>query len=67
MKMKLIALALVLGSILGVSCSSEPDVLVLRPTTRTYTTYRKPPPSSLERDVQRASEFNAVRSWDSNN
>ncbi len=67
MKMKYIALALVLGSILGVSCSSEPDVLVVRPHTHTYSTYRKPAPSSLERDVQRASEFNAVRSWDSNN
>lgn len=68
MKMKPIALALVLGSILGVSCTSEPDVIVLQPRTTTYTSSsRKPPPTSLERDVQRASDFQAVRSWDSNN
>ena len=55
MKMKYIALALVLGSILGVSCSSEPDVLVVRPHTHTYSTYRKPARcASLEGEVGQA-------------
>ena len=64
MKIKLIALACLATAMFGVSCSRDPDLIVVRPG---YSTYHKPAPTSLERDVERASSFNAVRSWDANN